>query len=518
MLFPTFEFSIFITLLILTMYIANSGKLYKTLFAFIACAVFYTNKSLQYKASILIVAMLLLLFLIIFINNKSTKRKIILLTASYIFYMYWNPAFICLILFSTAVDYYLSLLIVKSPQSKKKIFLFTSIFCNLGILFFFKYANFFQDNLLLFLQIFGYEPSWISLNIVLPVGISFYTFQTMSYTIDVYKNELEPCSSPLDFALFVSFFPQLVAGPIVRAKEFLPQLNNTHKLNWDTESLFLIVRGLVKKVIIADNVAVFADFIFASPQGFNSSVIWLATICFYVQIYCDFSGYSDMAIGIAKILGFQLPLNFDRPYFATNPSMFWKKWHISLSSWLRDYLYIPLGGNRNGILFTYRNLMITMILGGLWHGASWNFILWGFLHGAALVVYHLWQKNFTKNLPHLFFKIIAFFVMQTWILLTWITFRVTDFSDMLYCLHKFIIFDFNFQFRNIGLGTSSLFASILLVFFFYVLHVYSYFFGGIDKLLAKLPTWQMALLCMLIGMILFALWPVQEKPFIYFQF
>ncbi|WP_173013044.1 MBOAT family O-acyltransferase [Candidatus Uabimicrobium amorphum] len=488
------------------------------MFTIITCAVFYAKKSLQYKLFLLAIVGLLLLFFIIFTHNKSTRRKIILLAASYIFYMYWNPAFICLILFSTIVDYYLSILIAKSPPSKKKTFLLMSIFCNLGILFFFKYANFFQDNLLLVMRIFGYDPSWTSLNIILPVGISFYTFQTMSYTIDVYKDELAPCSSPLDFALFVSFFPQLVAGPIVRAKEFLPQLKIPIKLNWDTESLFLIVRGLVKKVIIADNIAMFADFIFTSPQGFNSTIIWFATICFYIQIYCDFSGYSDMAIGIAKILGFHLPLNFDRPYFATNPSMFWKKWHISLSTWLRDYLYIPLGGNRQGTILTYRNLMLTMILGGLWHGASWNFILWGFLHGFALVLYHVWQKRFQKNFQHFVFKLMAFFAMQVWVLLTWITFRVTDFADMLYCLQKFVIFDFNFQFRNIGLGTSSLFLSALLVLFFYMLHLYSFFCGGIDKLLAKLPLWKMSLLCVMIGMILFALWPIQDKPFIYFQF
>jgi len=327
---------------------------------------------------------LCLLSVLLFVN-RSTPRKGVLLVASYVFYMWWNPAFVLLIIFSTAVDFVVGGRLAAEERLKRRRFwLALSIVSNLGLLGIFKYLGLFMETAKYLAELSGQPVSWEAIHLILPVGISFYTFQTLSYTIDVYRRSIPATRNPLDFALFVAFFPQLVAGPIVRASVFLPQLRDRIRLSCDADTFFLILRGLAKKVLIADNVALFADAIFAQPGDWPSLVIWVATLCFAVQIYCDFSGYSDIAIGIARILGFQLPLNFDHPYFARNPSEFWRKWHISLSSWLRDYFYISVGGNRRGSAATHRNLMSTMLVGGFWHGASWNFVFWGFLHGTML--------------------------------------------------------------------------------------------------------------------------------------
>ncbi len=398
--------------------------------------------------------------------HRQAPRKVLLLVSSYIFYMWWNPAFILLIIFSTVVDYLVGRrMAVTDHTGKRRLLLVTSLVANLGLLGTFKYAGFFQENLLAALRLLGTEPGWTSLHIVLPVGISFYTFQTMSYTIDLYRREIGVCRSPLDFALFVAFFPQLVAGPIVRARDFLPQLLEPIKLYVDRKTLLLILRGLAKKVLIADNIAGFADVVFENPGSYPSTVIWFGTICFTIQVYCDFSGYSDIAIGVARILGFRLPLNFNRPYFASNPNEFWKRWHISLSTWLRDYLYIPLGGNRGGTVKLYRNLMLTMLLGGLWHGANWNYILWGFHHGLLLVGHRLWRgfrvKYFgeSKGSPGHFTTVISILFTQYCIMLTMITFRVSDLSQTLPTLKKFIFFDFDFGLTSIGIGSMSLFST-----------------------------------------------------------
>ncbi|GJQ62566.1 MAG: membrane-bound O-acyltransferase family protein [Melioribacteraceae bacterium] len=468
---------------------------------------------------------LVVLISLLLVTRGENKKKLILLTGSYIFYMWWNPAFITLIILSTLIDYNLAKRIeITETQHKRKILLVLSLAANLGILGFFKYANFFQDNLFILMRLFGYEPGWSAFNIILPVGISFYTFQTMSYTIDVYNRKLKATHSPLDFAVFVSFFPQLVAGPIVRAADFLPQLAKPVKLNRDSSALFLFLRGLAKKVIIADNISIFADAVFNDPAGWNSIVIWVATFAFYIQIYCDFSGYSDMAIAVARLLGFDLMLNFDRPYFANNPSVFWKKWHISLSSWLRDYLYIPLGGNRGSVFFTYRNLTLTMLLGGLWHGASWNFVLWGALHGFLLIAHRLIvyllsliPENY-KIKPNLITKIISIVTLQYFVLLTWIPFRLVDSDKMLYALKKFIFFDFNFSLTNLGLEAMAAFSTVALMGFFFLLHFYSEIFGGIDEKLAKSNRIVQYTALLIIGFLLVLLFPTNEAPFIYFQF
>jgi len=274
-------------------------------------------------------------------------------------------------------------------RARRRAYMWASVTSNLGILGFFKYFNFFADTFEQAASTLGWQLTPVELSIVLPVGISFYTFQTLSYVIDCYRGQQKPASQLIEFSAFVSFFPQLVAGPIERARNLLPQFFARRTLSVDrfSSAVWLFVWGLCKKVVIADNLAPIADMVFKSPGSYASTDLIAGLLAFAFQIYCDFSGYSDMARGTARLLGFELSLNFNIPYIARTPSEFWQRWHISLSSWLRDYLYIPLGGNRHGKWKSYRNLAITMLLGGLWHGANWTFILWGAYHGSALIIY-----------------------------------------------------------------------------------------------------------------------------------
>jgi D-alanyl-lipoteichoic acid acyltransferase DltB (MBOAT superfamily) len=317
-----------------------------------------------------------------------------LLVASYVFYGWWDWRFLALIGASTVLDWALALSIERARERRgpaaAKSALALSIVANLAILGFFKYFNFFADSAETLVRGLGYEGSTWTLRIILPVGISFYTFQSMSYTIDVYRGELRATRSLADFALFVAFFPQLVAGPIERATRLLPQIQHPRRVTWTDweEGLLLFGLGLFRKVAIADPAGVIADRYFADPAAYSSVQLGVGVLLYSLQIYNDFAGYSGMARGAARLMGFTLMRNFHHPYFATSFSDFWKRWHISLSGWLRDYLYIPLGGNRHGRMRTHANLMATMLLGGLWHGASWTFVVWGGLHGAYLIAQH----------------------------------------------------------------------------------------------------------------------------------
>lgn len=328
-------------------------------------------------------------------------RKLVLLAASYYFYMAWDPWLALLIAGSTLWDYVCGAVIDASEAPRvRRAALVLSIVGNLGLLGVFKYANFFVDSALGLAHALGYEASRPELEIILPVGISFYTFQTMSYTIDIYRRELKPCRSALDFALYVAFFPQLVAGPIVRAATFLPQLDRDHRWDWwrGVDGAWLVALGLFKKVVLADNLAIVADAIFAAPGQYGAAASWLGTIAFAFQIYADFSAYSDIACGVAGWLGYEFPENFHQPYLARGMQDFWRRWHISLSTWLRDYLYIPLGGSRHGTWITYRNLLLTMLLGGLWHGAAWTFVAWGAYHGLLLAAERWWLERVAPRL------------------------------------------------------------------------------------------------------------------------
>jgi len=337
-----------------------------------------------------------------------------MLLASYIFYSWWDWCFLTLIWTSTLVDFWAGHRIEKATStSHRRSYLLLSVCTNLGILAYFKYAGFFVDSFVDVMGSLGFNLSVEPLRIILPVGISFYTFQTMSYSIDIYRNNLKPTKSLLDFALFVGFFPQLVAGPIVRAKDFLQQLstNNREPLQMGRATK-LILGGLFKKIVIADLLATeIVDGVFRNPAGSTGLETLIGIYGYALQIYGDFSGYSDIAIGIALLLGFQFSDNFNQPYRALSLQDFWRRWHISLSSWLRDYLYIGLGGNRKGKVKTYRNLLLTMLLGGLWHGAAWTFVAWGLLHGGGLAIERaideksvepVKQKPFRKFLRGLF--------------------------------------------------------------------------------------------------------------------
>ncbi len=344
--------------------------------------------------------------LVAILRHRVTARNAVLLIASYYFYGCWDWRFLGLIFISTIVDYICGLLLdVKRVDPNHNIdrnrrdsfVLVVSLITNLGILGFFKYYDFFVVSATDLLNSLGFHAHASTLNIILPVGISFYTFQTLSYTIDLYRGRIETERSLLNFALYVAFFPQLVAGPIERAKNLLPQIRTPRPMTWPAfySGFYLIGWGLFKKVVLADNVAAVVDHVFAMESPSFATTL-IGVYSFAVQIYCDFSGYTDIARGAARILGFDLMLNFNLPYFALNPSDFWSRWHISLSSWLRDYLYIPLGGNRQGLARTYFNLMATMVLGGLWHGAAWTFIIWGVYHGILLCA-HRMIRPFIQN-------------------------------------------------------------------------------------------------------------------------
>ncbi|NNE08668.1 MAG: MBOAT family protein, partial [Gemmatimonadetes bacterium] len=362
---------------------------------------------------------------------RNRPRKVWLLAASYVFYAAWDWRFLSLILGSTIVDYIVGIKLDgdRAPRVRRA-WVSVSVIVNLSLLAVFKYFHFFADSAAALLQTLGLaiEPS--SLRIILPVGISFYTFQTMSYSLDIYRGKLRATRDFLDLALFVGFFPQLVAGPIVRARDFLPQLTRRRAAS-DVAFrplLLLFLSGFFKKACISDNISGVVDTYFTDPSAYDAMSAWIAVLLYAVQIYCDFSGYSDMAIATAGFLGYSLCENFAFPYFAGSIQDFWRRWHISLSSWLRDYLYILLGGGYGGRLFRYRNLMLTMLLGGLWHGAAWRFVIWGGLHGLALIVH----REFHDRLRGRSFRVpapVGVLLTFWWVGLTWIFFRATDWQS-----------------------------------------------------------------------------------------
>ncbi len=373
---------------------------------------------------------------------RRRGQNLLLLAASYFFYGWWDYRFLSLLLLSTIIDYCAGWFLDQETRPRlRRLYLAISMAANLVILGFFKYFNFFIDSADQLLQVLGFSSSSWHLNIVLPVGISFYTFQTMSYTIDIYRRQLKATANVVEFATFVSFFPQLVAGPIERARDLLPQFAQDRQCNWSTirGGLWLIFWGLFKKVVIADNLATIADRSFDTLEGVNAFSVIVSTYAFAFQILCDFSGYSDMARGLANCMGFRLMVNFRNPYYSLNPKEFWTRWHISLSSWLRDYLYIPLGGSRKGPRRTYINLMVTMLLGGLWHGAAWHFVLWGAYQGALLVIHRFFgggQRSTAENksAPSLFSPFLQRMVMFQFICLGWLFFRATSVKDIGYRL------------------------------------------------------------------------------------
>jgi alginate O-acetyltransferase complex protein AlgI len=365
------------------------------------------------------------------VTNKNLKlQNFLIVAASYLFYGWWDWRFLSLILFSTIVDYFIGQkLRIEENQRKRKFLLWTSILVNLGFLGFFKYYNFFLDSFINAFSFFGTEIKANSLNIILPVGISFYTFQTLSYSIDVYKRKLEPTKDFIAFAAFVSFFPQLVAGPIERAKNLLPQfyVKRTFTYELFSEGVKLIIVGFFMKLVVADRAAIYVNAVYNNVDNHDGLSFIAATVFFAFQIYGDFAGYSLIAIGTARLFGFNLMTNFNRPYFATSIGDFWKRWHISLSTWFRDYLYIPLGGNKVIYPRWLFNIFITFLVSGLWHGANWTFVIWGALNGIYLIIEAVLIKSDKKNIVNVFttFVLICF---------SWIFFRANNVDEAFYIL------------------------------------------------------------------------------------
>lgn len=397
----------------------------------------------MYFNSITFLIFLIVVFLLFWFSVRKSQKmgNAILLLGSYIFYGWWDWRFLILIIISSITDYSIGRQLFKTTKNKRrKLLLFISIAINIGMLFFFKYFNFFIDS---FETLFGFSDSggWNSLHIILPVGISFYTFQTLSYTIDIYRKKIEPTKSALTFFTFVAFFPQLVAGPIERAKRLIPQFEkkSTFNYNQSTSGLKLILYGLFKKMVIADQIATLVNTVYANPQNFSSPELILATLFFGFQIYCDFSGYSDIAIGTARLFGIELMINFKTPYFSTSIKDFWHRWHISLSTWFRDYVYIPLGGNVGNSIKWMRNILITFVVSGLWHGANVTFLIWGLIHG----VFYVSERFIAPliNLPKKLKNLSGFLITFSIVNISWLFFRAESWEQAKFILSKILSFE-----------------------------------------------------------------------------
>lgn len=457
------------------------------------------------------------LFLYWLVRHNLRARNVLIVLASYLFYGWWDYRFLTLILFSSVLDYFVGLGIAANQDPfKRKAWLALSIIANLVILGFFKYYDFFVTSLAELFTRLGLPFGIRTLKIILPVGISFYTFQAMSYTIDVYRGHVAVSRNLVNFLAYVSFFPQLVAGPIERASHLLPQFERTRSITPPMlrEGIWLMLWGMFKKVAIADNLDPLVRMVYESPS-FSAPMVILGTIAFAIQIYCDFSGYSDIARGTARVLGFDIMVNFNIPYAATNLREFWSRWHISLSTWLRDYLYISLGGNRRGRARTYLNLFLTMLLGGLWHGAEWNFVLWGIWHGAGLMFHRAVSSN--TGIRGARTRVVSWAGTMMFVLYGWLLFRAHGHPTMS-------------PFEQIVAMTSGLanFSAPSWL-WSYIINLAAFSFplllmeawqlkSGSQLAPLALSRWPLAILegVLLLGIIMF--WQRNELAFIYFQF
>ena len=464
-------------------------------------------------------------------------QHLILLGGSYYFFYFSSNYLIVLLIFTTILDFYLAKIIHDTEDAlRKKLLLTISLVGNLGLLGFFKYSDFaiLEFNILgNYLDLSTEIPFF---NLILPLGISFYTFQTLSYTIDVYRGTLKPSKTFSEFALFVAFFPQLVAGPILRAKQFLPQLREKIQ-NYETKGsirqiifqnnhlkfgITLMAFGFIKKMFFADNIAPLVDDIFFNPIGAESFTIILGALAFAVQVYGDFSGYTDIAIGAAFILGFKIPANFNKPYFATSPTAFWNKWHISLSLWIRDYLYLPLiFKNRKSTSRVFLSLMIAFILIGFWHGAGWGFIVFGIVHGLYVGVHMVLRKNIPFLRNHIFFKtkfgkVVSILVTQYLIFFSFLAFRIPDLDHLFYSMQKYLILDF--QIIETLSVIQSHKISIALMILFMIIHFISFKHGNLVEKFANLNYryWVLFLVAGILSILL--LYDGNPTDFIYFKF
>ena len=479
-----------------------------------------------------------IVILIYFIVPRKA-RYIWLLIASYYFYMGWNPKYALLIAISTVITYMSGRLLDKA-ESHRKWIVAGSFITNIGILVFFKYFDFLLGNLNAALAVIGATPIDKPFDVLLPVGISFYTFQALSYTMDVYRREIPAEKNILRYALFVSFFPQLVAGPIERSKNLLSQVAHVEEISlWDyervTRGLMLMLWGLFQKMVIADRVAILVDTVYDSYWMYGSIELILATVLFAVQIYCDFSSYSTISIGAARVMGFQLMENFSTPYFARSIKEFWQRWHISLSTWFRDYLYIPLGGNRCSRLRRYFNLMVTFLVSGLWHGASWSFIAWGGLHGSYQIIGDIlrpWKERLIKKYKirseSFSYKLGQAFITFVLVDFAWIFFRMNSFRYSLQLIGRiftewdpWVLFDKSLY--DLGLSQQEMSIAGFAVLILILIDLVRYLRGkALDEALAGQCLWFRwgALLFLLFYIIIFGIYgpTFEAKQFIYFQF
>ena len=463
----------------------------------------------------------------IYFSIPHRFRWILLLISSYYFYMSWKAEYVILIMISTLIDYFLAIQIHKSAiRARKKVFLVLSLCGNLGLLFAFKYFNFFSDSVRELLMSFSIQLQPMTLKVLLPVGISFYTFQTIGYTIDVYRGKIKPEKHLGIFAVYVSFFPQLVAGPIERAKNLLPQFFVKQFFDYKriTDGLKVMLWGFFLKVVIADRLAIVVDAVYNNPLEYTGIPLILATVFFAFQIYCDFAGYSFIAIGAAQVMGIKLMDNFKRPYHSKSISEFWRRWHISLSSWFRDYLYIPLGGNRVSIPRWYLNLFIVFLVVGIWHGANWTFIVWGVIHGFYLIFSAI-TKNIRSQIAnkiglakfpklHMFLQMAITFTLVN---IGWIFFRANTLSDAAYILtHLFSGWGSKITFGGVMTHEGLIIAviSILFMEFVHLLqeHIKMRQFISDKPILVR---WSI-LLILILGIALFGVF--ESRQFIYFQF
>ena len=446
--------------------------------------------------------------------RANLLRTVFVLAASYFFYAQWNWKYLGLILLSSTVGFLAARAIARSDsQGARKALLVCALAFDLGILGAFKYFNFFVASFAGLAHAFGLDFDPVQLRVLLPVGISFYTFQSMSYTIDVYRGTLKPETSYLRYLAFVALFPQLVAGPIVRASQFLPQLRDVPRLEpaRGSRAILLILVGLLKKVAIADYLAVnLVDRVFDFPGQFTSLEVLAAIYGYALQIYCDFSGYSDIAIGSALLLGLHIPANFDRPYLADSLRDFWRRWHISLSTWLRDYLYVPLGGSRSGPIVTYFALFVTMVLGGLWHGAAWTFVLWGAMHGLALALTRAFQRVRPGGLPS-WTRPIAVFLTFHFVCLGWVVFRAPSLSHALAVVRQVLAWEPGM--RNLSLPV------LLALGLGFSTHVFPRtFIDRVGQTFASIHPALQAASAVVVVAIVHLVDVSDVQPFIYFQF
>lgn len=455
-------------------------------------------------------------------------RWILLLMASYYFYMAWKPAYIILIIISTLIDYFAGIMMGSTDdQKKRKKYLALSLVSNLSLLFLFKYFNFFNDSAKTVLEYFNIPFYLPQFKLLLPMGISFYTFQTMSYSIDVYKGVIKPEKHLGIFALYVTFFPQLVAGPIERSENLLPQFREKHDFDYDlaTNGLKLMAWGLFKKVVVADRIAILVNTVYNNVHDYTGIPLILATVLFAFQIYCDFSGYSDIAIGSAQVMGYRLMVNFRRPYFSKSISEFWRRWHISLSTWFKDYIYIPLGGNRVSKWRWQLNLVIVFLVSGLWHGASWTFVVWGAIHG-FYQIFSIWTSNIRKRIVKLIgldkvpllYKALQIVITFILVCFGWIFFRANNISDAIYIVRNmFTNIGNSVPIDQLGLDSFQLKVAFISIGVMELVHLIQEK-KSIREIISTKPIWIRWSLYYILILWIILLGTFGSQEFIYFQF